>query len=95
MSYIQQVAWRIRAIVRSNGTVPNDEDDDLYIFYALLALTVGEAVTRGNVHDAWAAWASIRRPSHDDIRPFGELSEEDQLEDEPFRIAIAEVARTL
>jgi len=95
MSYIEQVAAKIRARARSRYTGVTEEDNDLYLFYALLALTVGEAVTRENVHDAWAAWASLRRPNHDDLRPFAELGEEDQLQDEPFRRAIIDVARDL
>jgi hypothetical protein len=93
MSYVEQVAARIRRMVRANGAAGAVDSPELYMFYALLALTVGRDVTREHVHDAWAAWASIRQPNHPLIRPFHELSEEEQLADEPFRQAIAAVAQ--
>jgi len=94
MSYIEAIAHRIRAAAYADRSIPEAEnDDDLYLFYAILVLTVGEAVTQENVHDAWAAWASLKQPQHSSLRPFSQLSDRARLRDERFRRAIVEVAR--
>jgi hypothetical protein len=93
MTYIEAVADEIQRRLPAGVTSP-DRDRGLYLLYAVLALTVGERVTREDVHDAWAAWMVLQGSSHSALRPFAELPAEEQERDEPFRKAIQEVART-
>jgi hypothetical protein len=91
-TYIEAVAEEIHRRLPAGVTSP-DRDRGLYLLYAVLALTVGERVTREDVHDAWAAWMALQGSSHSALRPFRELPAEEQERDEPFRKAIQEVAR--
>jgi hypothetical protein len=88
-NYIDAMADAIRAQT-PRDLVPEDADDprSLFRLYALLALTVGEAVTTREVHDAWAVWMLERGEQHESIVPFGQLDAEVQAEDEPFVKAI-------
>jgi hypothetical protein len=92
MTYIEAVADEIHRRLPAGVAAP-DRDRGLYLLYAVLALTVGEQVTREHVHDAWAAWTALQGSSHSALRPFPELPAEEQERDEPFRKAIQEVAR--
>lgn len=93
-SYIDEMAQVIRAHTPPN-LVPDDADDprSLFRLYALLALTVGEAVTTREVHDAWSVWMLARGEKHESIVPFENLDAEVQAEDEPFVTAICEAVR--
>lgn len=92
MTYIEAVADEIQRRLPA-GSMPPDRDRGLYLLYAVLALTVGEQVTREDVHNAWAAWMTLQGRSHSALRPFLELPATEQERDEPFRRAIQEVAR--
>lgn len=91
--YVSRVAREIRA--KTPERLIPDESNSLFLLYALLALTKGQAVTRRDVHDAWVTWMYLKGASHESMRPFEELDQSVQAEDEPFRDAIAEVAVTL
>lgn len=86
-NYIERIAHRIRDRVPEH-LIPEGETDSLFLIYAVLALAKGRSVTTRDVHNAWAAWMASRHPLHDAIRPFDELSDETQREDEPFVTAI-------
>lgn len=90
MNYLQEVADRIRAEVPADA-VPDDADD-LFLIYAVLALSKGTTVRRGDVHDAWSAWMTMRGEEHDAVRPLADLPEEIRSEDDPFVAAIRAVA---
>lgn len=92
MSYLVEDATRIRAAVPAGTDVP-DDTDDLFLLYAVLLNAKGEQVTAGDVHDAWTAWMELQGETHESMRPFGELPEDVQAEDEPFATAIRVVAR--
>lgn len=92
MSYIEQLAEEIHREVYPGREMTEDERD-LYLIYAVLALAAGERVTRENVHDAWAAWEAKKDPEHRSLKPFAELSADVQAEDERFVNAIRNVAR--
>ena len=92
MTYIEAVADEIYRRLPT-GSQPPDRERGLYLLYAVLALTVGEQVTREDVHNAWAAWMALEGRTHASVRPFSGLSATDQERDEPFRKAIQEVAR--
>lgn len=94
MTYIEEIANAIHARVHSDRLLPEGERG-LYLNYAVLALTVGERVTRQNVHDAWSAWKALNDPDHESIQPFDQLDRGVRQEDEPFVHAIREVAETL
>jgi hypothetical protein len=94
MTYIECIAARIYDGVHPGEPVPQ-EQKGLYLIYAVLALSVGEAVTLENVHDAWSAWTVLTSAEHASVRPFPELSQETKQEDELFRAAIGRVARAL
>lgn len=94
MSYIEEVAEAIFNEISNEAIMPEDERG-LYLTYAVLALTVGENVTRENVHDAWSAWKALRDRNHRSLRPFSALSTQTQEEDEPFVRAIRAVAERI
>ena len=93
-TYIGSIAFRIRDRVHES-TSPNQSDDELYLLYAVLMLVKGEAVTREDVHNAWAAWKAPIDPDHESIRPFAELSLSVQAEDDPYVEAIRAEAQAL
>lgn len=94
MTYIEEIADAIRRRV-DHGAADDPEATRLYLVYAVLALTVGENVTRRHVHDAWSAWKAMSDPGHESIRPFEELEADIQQDDQPFVSAIKDVARQL
>jgi hypothetical protein len=94
VTYIEEIARAIHSRVSPDRPLP-DEERGLYLIYAVLALTVGERVTRRDVHDAWSAWKATTDPDHESIQPFEELDAGVQQEDEPFVSAIKEAARLL
>jgi hypothetical protein len=71
------------------------EDPAPIRLYALLALVVGDDVTREHVHDAWAMWRSTTMPQHPAIRPFDELSATTQDLDQPYVDAIRYAVHSL
>ena len=91
MSYISDVADQIRQEVPPD-TLPEDDIDELFLIYAVLALTVGEGVQPRHVHDAWSAWMTGHDPAHNSIRPFEELDAHTKMEDQRFVEAIRKVA---
>jgi hypothetical protein len=94
MNYVQEVVAAIRSAV---GDEAADEpgSDELFRFYAVLALVKGQDVTAENVHDAWSAWMTGREPNHHSIRPFAQLSAEVRRADGPFVAAIRQAAARL
>jgi hypothetical protein len=94
MTYIERIAARIYDEVHPGERVPQ-EQQGLYLIYAVLALSVGEAITLENVHDAWSAWTVLTSTEHTSVRPFPELPQGTKQEDEPFRDAIGRVAHVL
>lgn len=89
--YLEKSAAAIRAALDRN-TKPPPDSDFLFVLYAILLRSKGDAVTSSDVHDAWSAWISISRPDHEAIKPFDELQLEIQQEDEPYAEAIRRVA---
>ena len=92
MTYIEDVADEIHRRLPTRLQSP-DRERGLYLIYAVLVLTVGEQVTREDVHNAWAAWMAFEGRIYTSVKPFLDLSAADQERDEPFRKAIQEVAR--
>jgi hypothetical protein len=86
-SYIREVADAIRA-----KTDDPSRNDLLYLVYAVLALTKGEAVTAADVHDAWSAVAEYEGTVDDDVVPFAQLRMAVRERDEPFAAAVRDVA---
>jgi hypothetical protein len=75
--------------------LPKGDTDLLFLMYAVLALTVKEDVRAEDVHDVWSAWMTYRDPSHESIKPFGQLDPETMKTDQPFVDAIRKVASEL
>jgi hypothetical protein len=94
VTYIEKLANEIYKRVNPGRSLPNDERG-LYLIYAVLALTIGDQVTRRNVHDAWSAWKATTDPHHESVQPFDELDGDVQSQDQPFVRAIREVAGDL
>lgn len=93
MTYLDEIAKAIRAAV-PNDLLPKEEDlDQLFRLYAILARAKGEATTSADVHDAWAAWTLGRGDDHESVKPYDQLDGETKQEDEPFLRAIRTVAR--
>jgi hypothetical protein len=90
-SYIRDVAEAIR-LELDPDLLPDMNADLLFLIYAVLALSKGEAVTRRDVHDAWSAWMEASGEPHASLVPFDQLDPATQDEDEPFVAAIRRVA---
>jgi hypothetical protein len=86
-NYIEQLARMIYDEVEPSK-LPNEETASLFRLYAVLALAKGAAVTREDVHNAWAAWMSAKDPDHESIRPYSELTANVQVQDQPYVVAI-------
>lgn len=93
MNYIEKTAAEIRDQI-PDDLLPAEEDlDELFRLYALLARTKGEAVTAEDVHDAWATWTINRGEDHESVKPYSDLDPSTRREDNPFVDAIRAVAR--
>lgn len=93
-NYVAAVAQAIRSEVPASA-LPEGDVDLLFLLYAVLALTRGEATTLEDVHDAWTAWMTAGGKKHESMVPFDDLPEDVQAEDEPYVRAIQAVAATL
>ncbi len=82
-------------IVAELELVLNDCDVDLLRYYALLALTLGAAVTEDDVHDAWSMWRTATKPDHASLVPFSELAPEVQALDTIYADAVRAVAKKI
>jgi hypothetical protein len=86
-NYIEELAREIRAAVPAEA-MPTGDTEPLFLMYAVLALARGVRVSRKDVHNAWAAWMTLKDPSHEALRPYEDLDEATQAEDDPFVFAI-------
>lgn len=93
MSYISDVADQIAIEVGERRIDSNRRQ--LFLLYAVLAVVLGRAVDRRDVHDAWVAWMAMHGEDHASMLPFDALSPAIQAEDEPFAEAIRRVASRL
>jgi hypothetical protein len=93
MNYIDEIAQAIRARVDPGYRLPKTDIQRLFRMYAVLALVKGIGVTAKDVHDAWSAWESDRKPDASSIVPFGQLPAETQVLDEPLAAAIHAAVR--
>jgi hypothetical protein len=91
--YVSALADRIRSFVPLDRLPEEPHRTRLFRAYAVLARAKGDAVTPSDVHDAWVAWMVEIEPQHDALRPFEELSAEDQEEDLPYVEAIRAALR--
>lgn len=94
MTYLDDIAQRVRGAVSPETGVPASADD-LFRIYALLSLTKGADVTERDVHNAWVLWMTQRGEAHEDLVPFEQLSAGDRDKDLPFAAAIRAVAAQL
>lgn len=95
MSYLDETARAIRDEVPDELIPDEDDVDQLFRLYALLARAKGEAATNADVHDAWAAWTLGRGDDHESVKPYEDLDSEIKHEDDPFVRAIRKVARSI
>ncbi len=92
VNYIQHIGSRIRSHVNPD-VLPDGDVDELFAFYAVLALACGPDVTPEDVHNAWAAWMTTLDPEHPALIPFEQLDRSTASDDEPFVTAIQQVSR--
>lgn len=95
MNYLQSIAQQVKAEVPSELLPDAEHLDDLFLLYALLVLEKGELTTAADVHNSWAAWMTQQDDTHDSIRPFEELAQDIQKQDEPYVDAIIKIAESL
>lgn len=88
MNYIQKVQDELEKRLKMRGT----PYEGLLETYGLLVLTVGKNCTQEHIHDAWSIWQNKTQPDHRSLKPFNELTKEVQELDEPYRLAVVEVA---
>ena len=94
MTYIEKIAQAIHREAFPDQSM-DSEERDLYLIYAVLALTIGEMVTKQHVHDAWSAWKTRSDPNHEAVVPFDQLGADKQEEDRPYVEAIRQIARRI
>lgn len=94
MNYVERIrrALATEVVYRSRGRWDITETPTLLDAYALLVLTVGTAVTREHIHDAWSLWSNGLGPTHRYLVPFAELPPDVQDQDEIGRAAVWSVA---
>jgi hypothetical protein len=90
MTYLDNVADRIRACLPSGSAQPHEEG--LFAIYAVLLRAKGVDVTSSDVHDAWCAWMQNRGQHDVSMVPFRELPESVQHKDDLFAAAIRAAA---
>lgn len=94
MTYLDQLASRIRAALPSTASVPEDANL-LFLIYAVLVRSKGKSVTASDVHDAWSAWMTTQDPDHSALVEYDLLPAEVRAEDAPFLAAIQQVVMDL
>ncbi|WP_433622063.1 DUF7701 domain-containing protein [Nocardia sp. CA-120079] len=94
MTYLGEIAHRIRNNLPIDATPPTDSDF-LFLIYAVLVRAKGELTTLEDVHDAWAAWMQTVKSDHDALVPFKDLARTVQDEDIPYLEAIRRTALEL
>jgi hypothetical protein len=92
-NFIKTAADEIRSAVPPEA-LPDEASDDLFLIYAVLLLAKGEDVQARDVHNAWSAWMTTHDPRHESIRPYDELPSDVRREDDPYLLAIRNVARS-
>jgi hypothetical protein len=92
VSYLDEIAEKVRAKVPSDLLPDEDDLDQLFRLYAVLVRAKGQATSSADVHDAWAAWMLGRGDEHESVKPYEQLDGETKQEDEPFLTAIRAVA---
>ena len=90
-NYLEKDAELIRDLLAPSASPPEDSAH-LFVLYALLLRSKGSAVSSEDVHDAWSAWMSQTDPKHVSIRPYSELPQNTQSEDDPYLEAIHRAA---
>jgi hypothetical protein len=92
VSYLDETARTIRDAVPFDRLPADDDLEQLFLLYAVLARAKGMTTTASDVHDAWSAWMLARGAEHEAIRPYEELDAETRRGDVPFLEAIRQVA---
>ena len=92
MTYLDDDAALIKSAVPPHVSLPADADY-LFVLYAVLMRSKGEAVCPSDVHDAWTAWKILSSEEHEALRPFDQLDPEVQAEDQPYVEAIIAAAK--
>ncbi len=90
-NYLEDLAAQILSRVPRED-LPDENARLLFRLYAVLAIAKGSSVTRRDVHAAWVAWMTGVDPHHRALVAFEDLEFEDQEMDEPYVVAIREVA---
>jgi hypothetical protein len=93
MTYLDADANVIRSCLPEGTDVP-EGSDSLFVLYAVLMRAKGSDTQASDVHDAWSAWMARTDPTHESIRPYGELAPSVRDADAPFLAAIRQAART-
>ena len=70
MTYLERLADEIRSEVAGDA---GENNDALFLIYAVLLLAKGEQVTREDVHNAWVAWMLSEGAAHESIVPYVDL----------------------
>lgn len=89
--YLDDLAKAIRKEIPERR-LPKEGAEALLRSYAALLRAKGAAVTQSDVHDAWAAWMHERKPTHEDLRPYEQLSASTKEQDRVFAEAIRRAA---
>lgn len=85
--YLDEIA----NVIRSNlppDRLPEGDNKQLFLMYAVLVRAKGGTVTCSDVHDIWAAWIAKGDPNHAALVEYNKLSDEVKLEDLVFVEAI-------
>lgn len=92
MNYLDQLAAEIHARTESQPMEPYQWP--LYRIYAVLCLAKGAAITAEDVHNAWAAFATVQWPDSPWLVPYEALPEDVQHMDDPYAAVLREMAQS-
>lgn len=94
MTYLDEIARRVRSNLAPEALPPSDADP-LFLLYAVLVRAKGRSTTSEDVHDVWVAWMQTVNPAHKALVPFDGLPPAVQNEDLPYLQAIHQTADQL
>lgn len=92
--YLEKIADTIKSFIPEDR-LPSENNDHLFVLYAVLLRAKGKNVTQSDIHDAWSAWMTTQNSDHSSIVPYEELEKSIQDEDNLYAVAVRKAAEEL
>lgn len=92
--YLEDIANTIKNYIPKEY-LPEENNDELFLMYAVLLRAKGKNVTQSDIHDAWSAWMYNYDPKHKAIIPYEDLDRKSKELDTMFAVAVRKAADEL